>query len=188
MACADSVVRAILAGRQTQDRRPIPLGRVVARAGDIFYVRECHKSWCPEDVGRWAVRYRVDNVVLHPDVDWDEGYQMLSPYDCGLDVEPARWSPSIHMSRWAARLWLLAASVRIERVQNLSEADARAEGAPDEHATNGTARQWFAALWDSFYGRGEFAWGCNPLVRVIDFEIVSTTGVADMVPYSTEVA
>ncbi len=89
-----------------------------------------------------------------------------------------RWKPSIHMPYAACRLWLKIVSVRVERVQDISEADAIAEGAEhgnvagldvdiDGEVWNGAYRRGFAALWDSINGAGSFA--LNPWVWVVAF-------------------
>lgn len=88
--------------------------------------------------------------------------------------------PSIHMPRWAARTFLTVTGVRIERLQDISEADAIAEGVeriaygPFEidghpvHPMTSTYYDAFAALWDSIHGPG--AWDANPWVWVYNFE------------------
>jgi len=89
----------------------------------------------------------------------------------------ARWHPSIHMPRWASRITLPLASVRVERAQDISEADAWAEGYEEhwqrrvkEAGADGPlgrpdARGWFAMLWDKLYG----TWGKNPWVVVYEW-------------------
>jgi hypothetical protein len=85
------------------------------------------------------------------------------------------WRSSIHMPRWAARLTLAITDVRVERLQDISEADAKAEGVEQERI--GTARNpsWltfkssFAQLWDHINGNG--TWGENPWVWAVTFEV-----------------
>lgn len=105
--------------------------------------------------------YRAD--ALHPIVD--------------------KWTPSIYMPRWASRITLEIAAVRVERLQDISEADARAEGFqltgwvpsysnPDNAMGDETftAKDNFAELWESINGAG--SWDANPWVWVIDFKVV----------------
>ncbi|MGK4442424.1 hypothetical protein ACSMDF_03535 [Yersinia enterocolitica] len=84
-----------------------------------------------------------------------------------------KWKPSLHMPRWASRINLLITGVRVERLQDISEQDARAEGCaygkgngeidlavrPENH---------FPTLWASIYGAD--GWQANPCVWVIEFE------------------
>jgi hypothetical protein len=86
------------------------------------------------------------------------------------------WRPSIHMPRTACRMVLEVTGVRVERLQNCSEADAIAEGTPGGHgaipgypyaATPGEHYRW---LWDSINGAS--AWETNPWVWVVEFRRV----------------
>lgn len=78
------------------------------------------------------------------------------------------WKPSIHMPRQASRLTLEVTAVRVERLQDISEADARAEGCPAQ--APGLPRHWYAQLWDRINGAG--AWDANPWVWVVEFHKV----------------
>jgi len=92
------------------------------------------------------------------------------------------WRPSIHMPRWASRLTLEVTDVRVERLQSITERDARAEGmersvdgrwlepGPDG-PTLSTARDAFAKLWDSINGE-HAAWASDPWVWAISFRRV----------------
>lgn len=79
-----------------------------------------------------------------------------------------RWTPAIHMPRAASRITLEVTSVRVERLGEISEADARAEGfelgAPP--CTDAPLR-WYRNLWESINGPG--SWAANPWVWVIEF-------------------
>lgn len=83
------------------------------------------------------------------------------------------WRPSIHMPRWASRITLEIVSVRVERLRDISEADAIAEGAewaacgaPQE----GSRKAGYAVLWESINGAG--SWDANPWVWVVEFRRV----------------
>lgn len=95
-----------------------------------------------------------------------------------------RWRPSIHMPRWASRLTLEITEVRVERVQEISESDALAEGIDNtwKHASwlddSGiwqphTPITWFAGLWDSINLKRGYGWDSNPWVRCITFKRVT---------------
>lgn len=88
------------------------------------------------------------------------------------------WRPSIHMPRWASRILLEITEVRVQRVQEISEKDAMAEGVQPEHMRpargpwlSGPAEA-FASLWDSIHGPG--AWERNDWVWAITFRRVET--------------
>jgi len=101
------------------------------------------------------------------------------------DSEP--WRPSIHMPRWASRILLEIVSVRVERLQDISEADCWAEGieavdgALDDLAIIHLAKRMgrsfedgaptYAALWESINGTG--SWDANPWVWVVEFKRVA---------------
>lgn len=84
------------------------------------------------------------------------------------------WKPSIHMPRWASRITLEITAVRVERLNDISEEDAKAEGvAPSQHIITppeALYRVGFLKLWQSIYG--EESWGANPWVWVIEFRRV----------------
>jgi hypothetical protein len=88
-----------------------------------------------------------------------------------------RWKPSIHMPRWASRITLEVTGVRVERLNDISEADAETEGCRAE-VISGTAGyddqgvisavEKFRELWESINGPG--SWAENPWVWVVEFE------------------
>lgn len=107
------------------------------------------------------------------DVAYKADHQGLDEYAYGT------WKPSIHMPRWASRISLELTDVRIERLQDISEADAQAEGcapawldANDNETVHvraqPTYRQGFARLWRDINGPG--SWEPNPWVWVVTFK------------------
>ena len=107
-----------------------PLGK----AGDRLWVRE---TWgigarpCPVEGGREGIEYRADEGFLEDDISLLPLYSVDPPDGHTLDEYCKRgWRPSIHMPRWACRLVLPLVSVRVERVQSITEEDAIAEGVP----------------------------------------------------------
>ena len=141
--------------------------RVYARwmPGDVLWVRE---TWsCLDSKVRPGSR-----VAYRADTADGERVRVDAP-----------WRPSIHMPRWASRLSLRVTSVRVERLQDISEADARAEGvtprldispdqpiAADVHGRTFGSHPYTAAyamLWDSLNGPG--AWASSPWVWVVSF-------------------
>jgi hypothetical protein len=141
--------------------------------GDRLWVRE---TWCCIDskVRPGArIAYRADTT---------DGER--------LRVD-APWKPSIHMPRWASRITLEITEVRVQRVQEISESDAKAEGAdrdwrPEDddrdaennEDTNGyfppkSYTSGFANLWDSINAKRGFGWDVNPWVWCITFKRVA---------------
>jgi hypothetical protein len=94
-----------------------------------------------------------------------------------------RWKPSIHMPKEAARIWLKVTDVRVERLQDVTEDGAKAEGAIDnrgfihspenEYDRIYTAREHFIKIWNSTIKKSNlnrYGWDANPWVWVIEFE------------------
>ena len=146
------------------------------KPGDLLYVRESLVN--VEEHGFKGPVYAAS----------DEGAAILdyglgsSPDDIEIDPDLIRQRPSIHMPRAASRLTLRTTEVRVQRLQDISEVDALAEGI-DVGAMNaanmasfraGTHQQLFAnefmRLWWSINGRG--SWDANPWVWVLSFEVI----------------
>lgn len=154
------------------------------QSGDRLWVREAHAI-----VPRTAYRMSTGvHQALRPDDDHD-----AAVYREGWErSRPGRWRPSIHMPRWASRLTLLVTEVRVQRLQNISEEDARAEGIerksicgigevwkhygnPDAPVGWQLATQSFESLWDSINADragGAYAWDQNPWVTATTFSVI----------------
>lgn len=131
--------------------------------GDRLWVREAWQVWEHEGISIAELTKRWNESQLAGDVI----YRADDPEDA------EEWRPSIHMPRWASRLTLEVLSVRVERVQDISEEDAKAEGcvSDDGAPVDGTAAsERFALLWDSINGPG--AWQRNDWVWVLEFRKV----------------
>lgn len=129
-----------------------PYGEV----GDRIWVRE---TWAEAGASAPELKlYRAnypDHVPSH--------YENVPP------VGEILWTPSIHMPRWASRITLEITDVRVERLNNISECDAKAEGAPTECTLIGDKHYpGFRSLWKSI--SGEESWAANPWVWVIEFK------------------
>lgn len=196
------MVRAILEGRKTQTRRVLkpqptkPWGsmfhegrrwwtgddftaevieemNVPFASGDLLWVREAwlflptHDRTRPSDLApeTTMIRYEADGMRF--------GY--------------GKFLPGMFMPRWASRITLRVTGVRVERLQDISEADAKAEGIERLRSGRGyydprydhgavhlgycaTAVEAYSLLWDSINGPG--AWDANPWVAVSTFERV----------------
>jgi hypothetical protein len=140
--------------------------------GDRLWVRESFSGpWglTGKPPMTWA-RYKDPHFGMPPIWYWADG----NPED-GDWTKP---KPPIHMPRWASRLTLTVTGVRVERLQDISEGDAIAEGATvDAVISAGFAlrdpemspQACFRALWASINGTG--AWEANPFVAVCAFDI-----------------
>jgi hypothetical protein len=188
-------VMAILDGRKTQTRRVIkpqpPDFATLQMFGEIpscFYCADKTqtKIKMPYHVGDtlwvretwWANKenWRDADTFLHK-ADF--------PIDGYSDVSDYKWRRSIHMPRVAARLFLEVTGVRVERVQDITETDAIAEGCGGECDCNRILCEtchntgWadppvldFMWIWDSIYAKRGYSWETNPWVWVIDFKRV----------------
>lgn len=167
-----AMVRAILAGRKTQTRRivkpqaailtdemarglgvrppavenpaviPCPYGQV----GDRLWVREA-----------WAVHPETGSLLYWAD---------------GTAPENIRWKPSIHLPRKHSRILLEITSIKVERVQAISQEDALAEGTDSNPAAADPIGS-FAKYWN--YINGVESWETNPWVWVVGFKRIKAT-------------
>ena len=196
------MVRALLAGTKTQTRRLVskpeyygcPTGDCphdkqaecnaamaglvdeIARfkVGDRVYVREHWSSHiafdglAPRDLKRGSMIYtRADNT-WHNNGDW-----IGAPY--------GKHRQAMHMPRWASRMWLDITDVRVQRLQDISEADCFAEGCDNQRPdpaddvltirpSNG-ARLNYADLWNSLHTEPGTTWADNPWVVAYTFTV-----------------
>jgi hypothetical protein len=107
--------------------------------------------------------------------------------DGNTDWNPdVKWRPSIFMPRWASRIMLEIVSLRVERVQDISRDDAKAEGVSNiwdwpglkkpEYFSRGVLNPYIAnysVLWDSINAKRGLGWDVNPHVWVIEFKKVT---------------
>jgi len=150
--------------------KPIRVRCPFGAVGDRLWVRE---TWMPDAPrnGTWAdvefygckgsplsmipKRFRKPEHCIHR-ASWD-GSEMVG------------WTPSIHMPRWASRITLEITGVRVERLQDISEQDAAAEGASTELSLIGEKHYLgYRSLWKSIYSAD--SWQANPWVWVIEFK------------------
>ena len=93
--------------------------------------------------------------------------------DLGDDLDYAgHWRPSIFLPRWASRIMLEIIDVRVQRVQEISEGDAIAEGfrpCADGNPGNGGVFDWYRELWDSINAKRGYQWSSNPWVWALTF-------------------
>src|SRR5690606_17555323 len=150
-------------------------------AGTRLWVRE---TWAPlgdqltEVTGRPRV-FRADADLVRDDSGDRVGWWLGETFLEGSE-RPFRWRPSLYMPRWASRITLEVTEVRVQRLQEITEEDAIAEGvaANPYVMCDGTvdelmsisARDNFRALWDTINGkRPGCSWKANPWVWVVEF-------------------
>lgn len=209
------MVRALLNGRKTQTRRIIKLpfidknmgcelsGNELAAEvnagdhrnctlwpGDLIWVREAFRVHSrATDVATLVYKASERN-------SWTEQTHRVPIAVCNKPATPEKWTPSLHMPRWASRILLEITGVRVERLNGISEHDAEREGvhtevwdqtvvarnyaASDEFfqfwsddmpnfvEMNALYRSSFRSLWESIYGAEN--WQENPWVWVIEFK------------------
>lgn len=181
------MVQAILEGRKTQTRRVIKpqlpdYGRENV-AGLITFVWRWHPfiapyqlvSYCPYGqpgdtlwVRETFMEHHGESKVWYRAGQSDQSLALLAEFG-------EKWRPSIFMPRWASRISLTITNVRVERVQEISEDDALAEGAGGERYRGQgfddcIHREAYRTLWDKINGK-KYPWASNPWVWVIEFEV-----------------
>lgn len=186
-------VRAILDGSKTQTRRIVKNAtglfwnhtgyRIVMRDGFTFW--ETHGG-IPNEYGpAIPCPYGKPGDRLWVRETWQEvAWTPTGPrfvYNADGDASPDRWRPSIHMPRAVSRITLEVESVRVERLNDCSREDARAEGCrlpvtPGDtvfHVSRNEIVSQYAMLWESINGPG--SWEANPWVWVITFKLITPT-------------
>ena len=201
------MVRETLAGTKLQTRRAVKHPLLC----NLSFIVNCGDGWWGDEEGEGQARcpygqpgdrlwvretwycddYRVQRgPYLKPDdMDIEEArgdgtliYRASSgerPYEAEQPV----WRPAIHMPRWASRITLKVTGVRVERLQDISEADALAEGIAYSERFNGYCigmaehfhshdpRESYRSLWRAI--NGAESWDANPWVWVVEFKKVN---------------
>jgi len=196
------LIKAILEGRKTQTRRVIkpqpnikhgdiyftndPDGKCpFGKPGQQMWVREVFTIETNFNTGNYKPPHDDGRPLrLFNDTDGDEVWEQchykatdpepdLVTYDKDGNEEPGcKWSPPIFLPRWASRIQLMIKDVRVERVQDITPEDAKAEGVDCCCGIDGCDGKIdeFADLWDSINKKHGFGWDVNPWVWVIEFE------------------
>lgn len=142
------------------------LNKCSYKVGDIIWVRETclwvlldHAHDLLEgakDRNQWVYKASVHN-------DWIKYAKSKYGY---------KWKPSIFMPKEATRIWLEITGIRVERLNDITENDAKAEGVinygKQEYHPIWTAKKAFCELWESINGKQ--SWDDNPWVYVYDFK------------------
>lgn len=192
-------VRAILENRKTLTRRVIKpqpesdlYWNAVVVGGNGGWTDRHGDSWsCPhgEPSDRLWVRETWGAVSPHEDLAPLEECTIEyradkpnDPYPGGWPAEEAReypdaprWQSPIHMPRWASRITLQITDVRVERLQEITDDDALAEGVDRTNSSIPTYPiQRFQRRWDSLNAKNGWPWESNPWIWVIQFKRLET--------------
>lgn len=194
------MIQAILSGGKTQTRRvlsPQPVASVMwseqqqawyaeeperhsehdkqygviklpYHVGDVLY---CRETWQPV----MATAYRgSDGIQQTPNPNDDSE---VAIYKAGWDMsKPGRWRSGRFMPKWAARLWLEVLKVQVERVQDITEEDAIAEGMRPPGSGSfliDYPRFQFVLAWDKINAKLGYSWESNPWVAVYAFRRIA---------------
>ncbi|MGC0989819.1 hypothetical protein WKH43_12110 [Pantoea agglomerans] len=195
------MVRAVLDGRKTQTRRimrvqpevipkedefgkpgfwiPFNAGKTMLRNEDMYiacpFGFKGDRLWVRE---AFRVHSRATDVATlvykaSEQQSWTQQTHRVPIEKCNKPAVVDTWTPSIHMPRWASRITLEITGVRVERLRDLSEQDAKSEGVMPP--AGGVLPGWehrinFRDLWMSIYDADN--WEANPWVWVIEFKRV----------------
>ncbi|MDX0937808.1 hypothetical protein [Sinorhizobium medicae] len=157
-------------------------------AGDRLWVRENVSAYDDVEADSLALIYEADELKVSlgdrhsVSEDVGEKWWLLNAYRTdNPDIDGGKRVPSIHMPRWASRVTLIVTDVHVERLQDISEAEAIAEGAKQYSSSTklsrafnpdwkGIYRQGYAELWNAINGPG--SWEANPWVAAYTFSVI----------------
>lgn len=149
-----------------------PLGEV----GDRLWVRE---TFCYGQIDEFDAEHPDDRQLFVDQTNSSEDYPVYKQWclENDADIEDVIWTPSIHMPRSACRIVLEITDIRVERLNSISEQDAKAEGCDNSKTRAAISVGWyekpiraFKRLWERFHG--ECSWYENPWVWVVEFKVV----------------
>lgn len=197
------MVQAILAGQKIQTRRVVKNELVIEQAEfecgnrpNVIRSEPCLQYWvdnqCPN--GQIGDRLWVRETWSHTSYPFDsfdpesdtpfyradyvgDSFSENGDPDMSILGMKRKWIPSIHMPRSACRLILEITKIRVERLNDISSEDAKAEGF--DYSTHPSAIQMgyaigaktnFRVTWEQIYGQNE--WNKNPWVWVVEFKVI----------------
>lgn len=197
------MVRALLDGRKTQTRR------LFKPRGFEFYTHPesggRYNQYRPYRDGTWDETRLIGSGPMTPFM-WGNGlysylsystsdrlyvreciHNNLDPLCYRADMPSSDpegpWRPSIHMPRWASRLWLAVTDVRVQRLQDISEADAIAEGIESAALTDhwkdygvdplpfSSPVESYQSLWNSLHAAPGTTWADDPWIVAVTFDV-----------------
>lgn len=180
------MVRAILDGRKTCTRRICKDANECTVPDMEFYNADrrtyaVHNFADKEHTEQLSIAERTCPIcpgdILYVRETWKKapnGYYYYEDWQRNDIADVTKWKPSIHMPKEAARIWLKVTDVRVERLQEITEVQAQAEGCNSGLLTGAcTARGQFEDLWNSTVKKSDidrYGWDANSYVWVIEFE------------------
>lgn len=157
--------------------------------GDILWVRESFVNGCLMDENDY---FKFDDDGNYIPITFYKADGPVRWFDGKKFHDDAKYRPSIHMPKAAARIWLQVEEIKVERLHEITEEDAIAEGVQFITRTSGicfmdytigeyifpmTAKNSFKSLWKKINGNDwTIGWDLNPWVWVVKFKVLSTTG------------
>jgi len=161
--------------------------RTPYQKGDLLWVRETWWDLGHMENGKWQGRIEshtikpryvascpdpfsegIGGIIQPVNIPWRQTSFLNSTW---------RKRPSIHMPKWAARIWLEVLDVRVERLQEITEKDAIKEGMYQEGFEIEISKyvdnpvEQFAQLWDSLNAKRGYGWDVNPWVLRYEFNV-----------------
>ena len=198
------MVRSILDGRKTVTRRvikPQPKSKICytfagSHEKDIgrwgYPSKTAHEFWGEEFKltdniteeelkKKWNPPYHADDIMYVRET-WAQAAAHTFFYRADKTIQNILWSPSIHMPKEAARIFLKVTSVRVERLQDIDDEQAKEEGANWRNGKNvgfeekmrRSDVERFAEIWNATIKKSDldrYGWDANPFVWVIEFEV-----------------
>ena len=180
------MVRSILDGRKTCTRRICKDANECTVPDMEFYNADrrtyaVHNFADKEHTEQLSTAERTCPIctgdILYVRETWKEapkGYYYYEDWQKDDIADVTKWKPSIHMPKEAARIWLKVTDVRVERLQEITEVQAQAEGCNSGLLTGAcTARGQFEDLWNSTIKKSDidrYGWDANPWVWEIEFD------------------
>ena len=194
------MVRAILAGRKSCTRRICKDANEYTVPDMEFYNADkrtyaVHNFADKEQMEQLSTAERTCPIctgdILYVRETWKEapkGYYYYEDWQKDDIADVTKWKPSIHMPKEAARIWLKVTNVRVERLQEITEVQAKREGIQYDECPTGFAWKQetdmhncyttpigaMQALWNSTIKKSDldrYGWDASPWVWVIEFEL-----------------
>lgn len=176
------MVKALLDGRKTVTRRivkpqPENAHMIMDVAKDVaeFMCGKIENGYCIDFSEQRKLPYQPGDVLyVRETFGWlseeNKYVYKASDFEC-VAIDGFKWSPSLHMPKEAARIFLRVTNVRVERLQEITEEQAVKEGCVGLGVFDSTAWNAFIDLWNSTLKKdSDCTWMHNPWVWVIEFE------------------